>query len=399
MRSHEDGEVRGTPEVSHGGRRRVSWMFRWLIVCGIGVVLVAVMMQRWARRGSEGRPVVLVTGGAGFIGSHTVVSILTAIQDAEVLVLDDFRNAKRSVLRRMELAAGRRFYFREVDMTDYAAVRRAVRGFPIRASIHFAGLKSVGESTKTPLSYYHNNLVASVNVLRILEERGAKKLIFSSSATVYANVPGEEMPIKETAPTGTASPYGRTKLFAEEMMRDVASADKSWSIIALRYFNPVGAHQSGLIGEEPSSKPNNLMPLIAQVALGWYPQLEIFGDDYASPDGTCLRDYIHVMDLAEGHVHALRRLESDRGFRALNLGTGKPHSVKEMVAAFENISGIKIRTRIGPRRPGDLPVLYANASLAGSYLTWSPRRNLTDMVTDLWHFYQLHASTHPPQSI
>ncbi|MCX7897885.1 MAG: UDP-glucose 4-epimerase GalE, partial [Rhodocyclaceae bacterium] len=296
---------------------------------------------------------ILVTGGLGYIGSHTVVELMAAGHD--VTIIDNLSNSKASVLDRLGEICGRRPAFYEGDIRDRAAVRVALSG--CQAVIHFAGLKAVGESVAKPLAYYDNNVIGSIRLFEAMAEAGVKTLVFSSSATVYGNP--QTVPIPEDAPLGATNPYGRTKLMIEDILRDLHAADDAWRIALLRYFNPVGAHPSGRIGEDPQGVPNNLMPYIAQVAVGKRPYLSVFGDDYPTPDGTGVRDYIHVVDLALGHLAALAVLAREGGLLTVNLGTGRGYSVLEMVRAFEKASGRPIPYRIAPRRPGDVACCYA----------------------------------------
>ena len=338
--------------------------------------------------GSRGR--VLVTGGAGYIGSHTVVELLHAGYD--VLVVDNLINASEESLRRVRELTGtdeRRLAFQQVDLLDAAALDAAVAaGGPFRACIHFAGLKAVGESVEQPLRYYKNNLGGTLNLLQSLHRHGCRKFVFSSSATVYGMA--ERVPITESAPLSATNPYGKTKLFIEEFLRDVHASPhggSEWHILILRYFNPVGAHESGRIGEDPSGIPNNLMPFIAQVAVGRREYLSVFGNDYPTHDGTGVRDYIHVVDLAQGHVAALNKLEGDAasvGCVAVNLGTGKGYSVLDMVKAFEKASGKPIPYKIVGRRPGDTATVYADPAYAKQFLGWEAQRGLEDMCASTW---------------
>ncbi|WP_444677382.1 UDP-glucose 4-epimerase GalE [Halomonas sp. E19] len=325
-------------------------------------------------------PTILVTGGAGYIGSHTVLALLEG--GYKVVVLDNLCNSSEEALRRVEALTDGATDFVCGDVRDSAALERIFTRFEIAAVIHFAGLKAVGESVRSPLAYYQNNVEGTLSLCQAMQKAGVKKLVFSSSATVYgANAP---VPYRETYPRGNSSnPYGRSKAMVEQVLEDICTADASWSVASLRYFNPIGAHPSGLIGEDPLGIPNNLMPFIAQVAVGKLPELAIFGQDYPTNDGTCIRDYLHVMDLAEGHVAALRRL-SVAGIAYFNLGTGQGYSVLDIVQAFERVTGRKIAYRFAERREGDLPAFWADASKAKKDLGWSASRGLDEMMADTW---------------
>jgi UDP-glucose 4-epimerase len=329
---------------------------------------------------------VLVTGGAGFIGSHTVVELLAAGFD--VGIIDNLCNSKASVLDRIEAIAGRRPAFFEGDIRNRDTLREALAGCV--AVIHFAGLKAVGESVEKPLEYYDNNVSGSVTLFEAMRDAGVKTLVFSSSATVYGDP--HAVPIREDFPLSATNPYGRSKLMIEDVLRDVATADAGWRIALLRYFNPVGAHPSGTLGEDPNGIPNNLMPYVSQVAVGKLQQLSIFGNDYATPDGTGVRDYIHVVDLALGHLAALRALEKQPGVTTVNLGTGRGYSVLEMVRAFEQASGRPVPYRIAPRRPGDIAQCYADPTLAASLLGWKAERGIEAMCADTWRWQQWAAA-------
>ncbi|MFD1802483.1 UDP-glucose 4-epimerase GalE [Mixta tenebrionis] len=326
---------------------------------------------------------ILVTGGAGYIGSHTVLALLQRGDD--VVVIDNLSNASRESIRRVEKLAGKQAVFVEGDILDRACLRDIFASNSITAVIHFAGLKAVGESTRKPLEYYENNLSGTVVLLEEMRNAGIYNFIFSSSATVYgANAP---VPYVETTPIGgTTSPYGTSKLMVEQVMQDYAKADSQFRGIALRYFNPVGAHESGEIGEDPNGIPNNLLPYIAQVAIGRLDKLGIFGADYDTKDGTGVRDYIHVVDLAEGHLKALDHLENMQGYKAYNLGAGKGYSVMEMVKAFEKASGKPVPYEIKPRRDGDLAAFWADASLADKELDWRITRGIDEMMRDTWRW-------------
>ncbi len=329
---------------------------------------------------------ILLTGGAGYIGSHTSVMLLESGHD--VVVLDNLCNSKAASLKRVEEITGKKILFYQEDLCDLAGVNEIFRQNSIDAVIHFAGLKSVAESVEQPLRYYQNNINGTLVLCEVMQANGVKNLVFSSSATVYGNP--ETVPINENAPVGAFNPYGRSKLFIEKILTDLYLSDKKWNIALLRYFNPVGAHLSGLIGEDPSDLPNNLMPYISQVAVGQLQKLLIYGDDYETPDGTGVRDYIHVMDLAQGHLKALEKLNSGPGLVTYNLGTGKGYSVLEMVAAYEKASGKQIPCQIVGRRPGDIPTCYANPCLAEKELGWTARRGIDEMCTDAWRWQYLN---------
>jgi len=326
---------------------------------------------------------ILVTGGAGYIGSHTVLSLLARGDD--VVVLDNLSNASKESVNRVEKLTGKTATFCEGDILDRACLRDIFASHTISAVIHFAGLKAVGESTRKPLEYYQNNVTGTLVLLEEMRSAGVNQFIFSSSATVYgADAP---VPYVETTPIGgTTSPYGTSKLMVEQILRDYAKANPEFKTIALRYFNPVGAHESGLIGEDPNGIPNNLLPYIAQVAIGRLEKLGIFGDDYPTKDGTGVRDYIHVMDLAEGHLKALDHLSAIAGYKAYNLGAGKGYSVLEMVKAFEKASGRPVPYQVSPRRDGDLAAFWADASLADSELDWRVSRGIDEMMRDTWNW-------------
>jgi UDP-glucose 4-epimerase len=327
---------------------------------------------------------VLLTGGTGYIGSHTAIALTQA--GHEVLLYDNLCNSKASVVDRLEKILGQRPALVQGDIRDTALLQRTLQANGIEAVIHFAGLKAVGESVAQPVDYYANNVQGTVSLLQAMQGAGVKTLVFSSSATVYG-VP-QYLPYDEDHPTAATNPYGRSKLHVEEILRDVAASDASWRFISLRYFNPVGAHESGLIGEDPNGIPNNLMPFIAKVATGQLPELGVFGDDYDTPDGTGVRDYIHVMDLAEGHEAALQFLQTHAGWHTINLGTGKGYSVLEMLQAFERASGQRIAYAIKPRRPGDLPSYWAKTDKAAQLLGWRASREQDTMCVDTWRWQQ-----------
>jgi len=333
--------------------------------------------------GDGGRQV-LVTGGAGYIGSHTVLELLQA--GWEVTVLDNLCNASAESLRRVARITGREAPLVRADIRDAAALAALLGSRRFDAVIHFAGLKAVGESVAQPLDYYDNNVAGTVTLLRAMAAGGVRRIVFSSSATVYGDP--ERVPIAEDARTGPTNPYGRTKLMIESILGDLALADPQWSIGVLRYFNPVGAHESGLIGEDPRGTPNNLMPFVSQVAVGRLPQLSVFGGDWPTPDGTGVRDYIHVVDLARGHLAALERLFAHPGPFTVNLGTGSGYSVLELVQAFERASGRKVPYRIVDRRPGDIAACYADPSAAASLLGWRAALGIERMCADAWRWQQ-----------
>ncbi len=325
---------------------------------------------------------ILLTGGAGYIGSHTAVVLSQA--DHEVVLLDNFCNSRKSVLERIQKILGKVLPCVEGDIRDTLLVAKTLQDYKIDAVIHFAGLKAVGESVQKPIEYYANNVQGTVSLLEAMKSTNVKTLVFSSSATVYGNP--QYLPIDENHPTSATNAYGRSKLHIEEMLKDVANSDAEWRIICLRYFNPAGAHESGLVGEYPNGFPNNLMPCIAQVASGTQPHLNIYGDDYPTPDGSGVRDYIHVMDLAEGHLAALNFLSKKRGLHVFNLGTGNGHSVVEMIKTFERSTGNPIRFKIHSRRTGDVASCYAKAVKAENELNWKASRTLEDMCTSSWNF-------------
>ncbi len=325
---------------------------------------------------------ILLTGGAGYIGSHTCVMLLENGHD--VVVVDNLCNSKIESLKRVEKITDKKIIFYQQDLCNVDKVHEIFRQHAIHAVVHFAGLKSVAESVEQPLAYYQNNINGTLALCDAMQANGVRNLVFSSSATVYGNP--ETVPINENAPVGPFNPYGRSKLFIEEILTDLYASDKSWNIALLRYFNPVGAHPSGLIGEDPSDLPNNLMPYISQVAVGKLPKLMVYGDDYETSDGTGVRDYIHVMDLAQGHLMALEKLTADPSQVTYNLGTGKGYSVLEMVAAFERASGKQIPYQIVGRRPGDIPTCYADPSLAEKELGWTAGLGIDEMCADAWRW-------------
>ena len=326
---------------------------------------------------------VLVTGGAGFIGSHTSVELLNAGYD--IIILDNFVNSKPESLKRIKELTGKDFKFYQADIRDEEAMTKVFVENKIDAVIHFAGLKSVPQSVKEPLNYYDNNIAGTVCLCRVMDKAGCKKLVFSSSATVYGSK--NPSPLREDMPTGgTTNPYGTTKYFIEQILQDLCISDSEWGVSILRYFNPIGAHKSGRIGEDPNGIPGNLMPYITQVAIGKLECLNVCGNDYPTPDGTGVRDYIHVVDLALGHIKALDRLLKVKGCEVYNLGTGKGYSVLDVVKAFEKASGIKINYRIAPRRAGDVACCYADATKAKEVLGWQAQYDIDDMCADSWRW-------------
>lgn len=325
---------------------------------------------------------ILVTGGAGYIGSHTVVELLKLGKD--VVIVDNLSNSSILVLDRIETITGKRPTFYELDVADKVALREVFEKESIEAAIHFAGYKAVGESVEKPVMYYENNIMSTLALVEVMAEFGVKKIVFSSSATVYGlNNPS---PLVETMPTSATNPYGYTKVMLEQILRDVEVADKEWSIALLRYFNPIGAHESGLIGEDPAGIPNNLMPFVAQVAVGKRPELSVFGNDYDTVDGTGVRDYIHVIDLALGHIKALEKISTTEGVHTYNLGSGQGTSVLELVQAFEKVNGVPVPYKIVDRRPGDVATCYANADKALAELNWKTEKTIEDMCRDTWNW-------------
>ena len=326
---------------------------------------------------------ILVTGGAGYIGSHTCVELIEA--GYTPIVIDNLSNSNPEGLRRVGEITGKTVEFIEGDVRDEALLDEILTKHEISCAIHFAGLKAVGESVAKPLAYYQNNLDATLTLCKVMAKHDVKRIVFSSSATVYSG--DNEMPLRETSKTGNCTnPYGWTKYMGEQILRDIAKADPAWSVVNLRYFNPVGAHASGKIGEHPNGIPNHLMPYISQTAIGRRDHLNVFGNDYPTPDGTGVRDYIHVVDLAKGHVAAIRYLMSHTGESVFNLGTGHGYSVLDMVHAFETANGVKVPYVIAERRPGDLPACYADPSKSLEVLGWKAERNLVDMCRDTWNW-------------
>lgn len=323
---------------------------------------------------------ILVTGGAGYIGSHTCLELLRAGYD--VIVVDNLANSKEESLVRVQDIAGKTLEFHKVDLLDKEGLTAVFKRGSLDAVVHFAGLKAVGESVKIPLRYYHNNVTGTLILCEVMREHNVNNLVFSSSCTVYGDP--HKVPITEDFPLSATNPYGRTKLTIEYILKDLQRADPAWNVALLRYFNPVGAHSSGRIGEDPYGIPNNLVPYIAQVAVGRLPELFVFGDDYPTPDGTGVRDYIHVVDLALGHLNALQKLASDPGVVTYNLGTGRGYSVLEVVSAFGRASGKKVPFKIVGRRPGDIATTYADPSKAERELGWTAGRGIEEMCADVW---------------
>ena len=325
---------------------------------------------------------ILVTGGAGYIGSHTVVELIKL--GKEVVIVDNLSNSSILVLDRIEEITGKRPTFYELDVADKAALRSVFEKESIEAAIHFAGYKAVGESVEKPVMYYENNIISTLSLVEVMAEFGVKKIVFSSSATVYGlNNPS---PLVENMPTSATNPYGYTKVMLEQILRDLEVSDKEWSVALLRYFNPIGAHESGLIGEDPAGIPNNLMPFIAQVAVGKRAELSVFGNDYDTVDGTGVRDYIHVVDLALGHIKALEKISDTTGVYTYNLGSGQGTSVLELVQAFEKVNGVPVPYKIVDRRPGDVATCYADADKALAELNWKTEKTIEDMCRDTWNW-------------
>ena len=328
---------------------------------------------------------ILVTGGAGYIGSHTVVELLN--NDIDVVIIDDFSNSKPEVLENIKEITGKKFKFYEVNYLDRQELEKVFQENPdIEGVINFAGFKAVGESVQKPIDYYINNVSGALILLDTMKKYNIKKFVFSSSATVYGEE--NEIPYVETMKTGgTTNPYGTTKLFIEQILKDIYKSDESWDIAILRYFNPIGAHESGLIGEEPQGIPNNLMPYVVRVASGQLKELSVFGNDYPTPDGTGVRDYIHVVDLAKGHVKAIEKLNKEKkGLYIYNLGTGNGYSVLDIVHTFEKVTGKNVPYKIAPRREGDLAIAYANPEKTYRELNWKAEKNLEDMCKDSWNY-------------
>ena len=329
---------------------------------------------------------ILITGGAGYIGSHAAVEFLNA--GFEIVILDNFINSHKQSIERVKELTGKDFPFYEMDLLNQEAVDQLFAKYDIEAVVHFAGLKAVGESVSIPLKYYDNNVTGTLRLCEVMAKHQVKKLVFSSSATVYGN--SNRVPIDETFPLSATNPYGRSKLMIEDILRDLHHSDNTWSIALLRYFNPIGAHESGKIGEDPNGTPNNLMPFITQVAIGKREKLLVFGDDYKTHDGTGVRDYIHVVDLAKGHLKALEYVVGSSGIEAFNLGTGNGYSVLDLVGTFANVSGKTIPYEMVKRRPGDVAVCYADPSKAARILGWRAEKNLTDMCAHSWKWQRLN---------
>lgn len=325
---------------------------------------------------------ILVTGGAGFIGSHTILELLNSGHD--VIVMDNLLNSKITSLERVEDLTGKSVSFEKLDLLNIEGMDVLFKSHSIDSVIHFAGLKAVGESVEKPLFYYENNVTGTVNLCKVMDKYGVKRLVFSSSATVYGNP--SESPIKETSELSATNPYGQTKLTIEHILRDLCVSDSEWKVSLLRYFNPVGAHESGKIGEDPTGIPNNLMPYVTQVAVGKRERLSVFGSDYPTHDGTGVRDYIHVTDLAKGHLKALEHLEHESGAEAYNLGTGQGSSVLDVIKTFEKVTGKKIPYELTDRRPGDAAICYADPEKARKILGWETEKNLEDMCRDAWNW-------------
>ncbi|QQP69565.1 UDP-glucose 4-epimerase GalE [Carnobacterium sp. CS13] len=327
---------------------------------------------------------ILVTGGAGYIGSHTTVELLNA--GYEVVIVDDYSNSKPEVLKRIKKITGKEFSFHEVNILDKAALEEVFQAHELDAVIHFAGYKAVGESVAEPLKYYHNNLTGTFVLAELMGKYNVKKMVFSSSATVYGM--NNVSPLTEDLPLSTTNPYGTTKMMIEQILQDIYKADPSWSIALLRYFNPIGAHESGRIGEDPNGIPNNLMPYITQVAVGKRDQLSVFGSDYDTPDGTGVRDYIHVVDLAKGHLKAVEKVLATEQIEAYNLGTGQGYSVLDVVTNFEKATGQKVPYALVDRRPGDIGTCYSDATKAAVELGWKSSYDLEEMCRDSWRWQE-----------
>ena len=344
------------------------------------------MPNNKVKKGSVVDMSILVTGGAGFIGSHTTVELLKA--GREIVMIDNFSNSKPEVLEQIKKITGKDFKFYEIDYLDRKALEKVFEENNIEAVLNFAGYKAVGESVRKPLEYYENNISGAIVLLETMRKYNVKKFIFSSSATVYGEP--ERIPLTEDCKTGgTTNPYGTTKLFIEQILQDLYKSDNTWDIAILRYFNPVGAHESGLIGEEPQGIPNNLMPYVVRVASGELKELSIFGNDYDTPDGTGVRDYIHVVDLAKGHLAALNKLDKEgKGLYIYNLGTGTGYSVLDMVKSFEEITGNKVPYKITQRRPGDIATCYSDTKKAKEELGWEAKKGIKEMCEDSWNFIQ-----------
>ena len=325
---------------------------------------------------------ILVTGGAGYIGSHTCVELLE--QNEDIIIVDNLINSSEETINKIKEITNKNFRFYKINLLDSVNLEKIFKENNITEVIHFAGLKAVGESVQKPIEYYSNNVTGTLELLKLMIKYNCKKIIFSSSATVYGNP--QTVPIKEDFPLSTTNPYGTTKLMIEKILQDLYISDNNFSIVLLRYFNPIGAHESGKIGEKPNGIPNNLMPYIVKVALGEYEMLNIYGNDYNTPDGTGVRDYIHVVDLAKGHIKALEKARKEKGVNIYNLGTGKGYSVLDIVKTFEKVNNVKIKYKIVARRPGDVAVCYADPTKAKEELNWVAQKNLQDMCKDSWNF-------------
>lgn len=325
---------------------------------------------------------ILVTGGAGYIGSHTVVELLN--ENYDVIILDNFSNSKPEVLKRIKEITSKEVKLYKVDLLDSEGLEAVFSENKIEAVIHFAGLKAVGESVEVPLRYYKNNVAGTLNLCEVMDKFNVKKMVFSSSATVYGDP--HTVPIAEDFPLSATNPYGRTKLMIEDILRDLYVSDNEWSIALLRYFNPIGAHESGMLGEDPNGIPNNLLPYISQVAVGKLNELKVFGNDYDTHDGTGVRDYIHVVDLSLGHIKALEKVLDSTGAEAYNIGTGNGYSVLDVISAFENASGKDVKYEIKERRPGDIAASYAFADKAKKVLGWTAKRGIDEMCKDTWRW-------------
>jgi UDP-glucose 4-epimerase len=338
---------------------------------------------------------ILVTGGAGYIGSHACVELLNA--GYEVIVVDNFINSKHESLSRVKEITKKDLKFNQIDLLDKEGLQSVFSENSIEAVIHFAGLKAVGESCRIPLHYYYNNIIGTINLCEVMKKFGVKKIVFSSSATVYGAP--KQIPITEDCSLGANNPYGRTKLMIEEIFKDLYVSDNDWSISLLRYFNPIGAHESGNIGEDPNGTPNNLMPYITQVAVGKMKELRVFGNDYPTTDGTGVRDYIHVVDLAKGHLKALEKLNNNHGVHAYNLGTGRGYSVLEVISAFERASGMSVPYKIVEPRPGDISSCYADTSKAKVELGWYAQKGIEEMCKDAWNWQLKNPNGYETQKI
>jgi len=327
---------------------------------------------------------ILVTGGTGYVGSHTTIELLN--KNYNVIIVDNLSNSNEKVIDKIKEITNRHVKFYAIDLLNEEDLNQVFINHKIDAVMHFAGYKAVGESVKLPLKYYTNNLVSTLNLCKVMERFNVYKLIFSSSATVYGKP--ASFPIKEDFPTNATNPYGRSKLMIEGILSDLSNSNKNWKIVSLRYFNPVGAHESGKIGEDPNGIPNNLMPFLTQVAIGKLPELKVFGNDYPTKDGTGVRDYIHVVDLAKGHIKALEKIDALDNYEVFNLGTGRGYSVLEVIEAFQKATGMQVKYKFVDRRPGDIPVSYADATKALKILNWKANKDIFDMCIDSWNWQQ-----------